>query len=114
MGDDESGGTKLIVYGEQGLDYTYACFGIERPCGFVAQEDLGAFCDGASDCDALLLAAGELCREVLHALAEPHQSEGFLRCHRVLGNLRDQRHVFARGKTRDQIIELEDEADMTP
>jgi hypothetical protein len=72
----------------------------------------GALGDRARDRDALLLAAGELGREVVHAVAEADELERLLRRHRRGGDLGDDRHVFARGQARDQVVELEHEADV--
>ena len=52
---------------------------IERARRFIGQQDAGAVGQGASDGDALLLAAGELHRPVVHARAEADEFKAFLR-----------------------------------
>ena len=91
-----------------------------RPCGCRARRSarrtgaLGLLGDRARDRDALLLAARELRRESgRSALAEPDERERLGRG--TIGSLRDlgdERDVLARGQARDQVVELEHEADV--
>ena len=86
---------------------------VERAGGLVAQQHLGPLGDGAGDGDALLLAAGELRRKVVEALAEADQLAAPPRARiGAARDLGDQRDVLARGQARDQVVELEDEADV--
>ena len=50
--------------------------------------------------------------KVVEALAEADQAQRVLGRHRRLGDLRHQRDVLARGQARDQVVELEHEADV--
>src|SRR6185295_15941495 len=68
--------------------------------------------DGTRDRHALLLATGELRREMIQSLREPHPVERLLRLHRIARNLGDQRDVLAHGEARNEIVELEHEADV--
>jgi hypothetical protein len=56
---------------------------VERAGGLVAEQHVRALGDGARDGDALLLAAGELRREVVQPLAEADQRQRLLGAHRV-------------------------------
>ena len=80
-----------------------------RHGGLVAQHHLGLLRHRSRDGDALLLAAGKLCRNVVEALAQADQREGVLRLHGIARNLGDERHVLARREARNQVVELEDE-----
>ena len=87
-------------------------FEFERAGRLVAQQHRGTLRDGAGNRDTLLLAAGKLCRKMMHAPLEPDQLKGFVRTHRTLRNLGHQRHVLVGGQTRNEVIELEYEPDM--
>ena len=45
-------------------------------------------------------------------VAEADQLQRFLRLHRIARDLGDERDVLARRQARDEIVELEDEADV--
>ena len=87
---------------------------VERAGRLVAQQHVRALGDGARDRDALLLAAGELRREVVEALAQPDQRERLLGRHRIVRDVGDQRDVLARGQAGDEVVELEHEPDVVP
>ena len=63
----------------QRLEHAHAGLAVERTRGLVAQQHVGLLGDGARDGDALLLAARQLGREVVEALAEPDQLQRRLR-----------------------------------
>ena len=67
---------------------------IERAGRLVTEQHRRPLGDGARDRDALLLAAGELCREVMRPLAEAHQLQCFLRRHGIRRDLRHQLDVL--------------------
>ena len=67
---------------------------VERARGLVAQQKLGIFCQGTGDGHALLLAAGKLGREVLHALAQAHFTQALGGIERIGADLRRQLDVF--------------------
>src|SRR5690606_24131757 len=62
--------------------------------------------------DALLLAAGELGGAVVLALGETDEGEGLGGGEGVGGDLGDEGDVLARGEGGDEVVELEDEADV--
>src|SRR5690606_18722999 len=64
------------------------------------------------DRDPLLLAAGELRREMMHTLTKTDKLQRLLWRHRVGCDLGDQRHVLERGQARNQVVELKHEADV--
>ncbi len=85
---------------------------VERAGRLVAEQHVGTLGDRAGDRDALLLAAGELRREVVEALRQADAIERLLRRHRRHRDVGDERDVLAHGEARDQVVELEDEADV--
>src|SRR5690606_39933600 len=79
---------------------------------FVTQQNLGPLGDGPGDGNPLLFAAGQLCREMIGPVSEPHQLEGCIRLHGVTGDLGVRDHVFACCQAWDQVVELEYETDV--
>ena len=50
----------------------------------------------------------------MHPIRQPHQPQRLGGIHRPLRDVGDQRHVLERGEGGDQVVELEDEADVFP
>ena len=110
----------LVVIAVQGLEQVQdlvARLAIEVAGRLVAQQQRRVGDDGARDADALLLAARELARIVVHPLAEPDDRErdrdallpvGLAE----LGQQQRQLDVARRGQHRQQVVQLEDEADV--
>src|SRR6476659_3126254 len=89
---------------------------IEIAGRLVGEEQPRSVGDGAGDGDALLLAAGQLCRTMLGPLAEAkrlQQLPGALLglAPREPENKLRQHHVLQRRELRKQVMELIDEAD---
>ena len=83
----------------------------------VGEHQLGLEQERPGDRDALLLAAGELCRRVLGAVAEAHQLQQLMgapadRAVGAAGDEPGQQHVLLRAQRAEQVEELEDEADV--
>ena len=95
------------------LEHDDAGGDVERAGRLVAEQHFGPLGDRAGDRDALLLAAGELRREVVDARrsssTSPSASSGVIG---FVGDLGDERDVLARRQAGDEIVELEDEADV--
>ena len=108
----------LAVERLQQVEDLVAGLAIEVAGRLVAQQQRRIGDDRAGDADALLLAAGELARVVLRAVAEADDVERGRRraCVRSrlrqLGQQQRQLDVLARGQHRQQVVELEDEADV--
>ena len=85
---------------------------VERPGRLVAQQHVGPLGDRPRDRHALLLAAGQLRREVVQPLAQADQLAAPPRAASGRGDLGDQGDVLARGQAGDQVVELEHEADV--
>ncbi len=85
---------------------------VERAGRLVAEQQRRALGHGARDGHALLLAARELGGEVVQPVAEADQRQRVLGVERVVGDVGDERHVLARGEAGDEVVELEDEADV--
>ena len=60
MGDEEAGQMGGVVKAAQPVAQFFAHLGIERPEGFVEEENFGLDSEGASESHALALSAGEL------------------------------------------------------
>jgi len=92
-------------------------FHIEGAGGFIAEEHIRPRRDRPRDRDALLLTTGELRWEGVETRPESHQLQGLRRVGgdvsvRPFDERGDQRDVLDGGETRDEAVELEDEADM--
>ena len=88
---------------------------VEIAGGLVGQQDRRIVGERAGDRDALLFAAGELRRIVMAASRQPDfvEQRAAPRCrHRPAGNLHRHQDVLERRQRRDQVEELEDEADL--
>src|SRR5260370_39177182 len=83
------------------------------PRRLVAEKKLGPLGERACDCDALLLAAGELGRKMVGLPREADELEQLERPERCVARLEVRREgdVLGRGEVREQIAALEDEAD---
>src|SRR5581483_2288432 len=53
-------------------------------------------------------------RKVIEAAVKPDEREGFARIERMDGDFIDESNVFENGEARNEIVELEHEADMLP
>lgn len=89
---------------------------VEAPRRLVREEERGLACDRPRDGDALLLASGELAREVARAVAHLHALERPLGARAALGAwdraVRERElHVLDDVQISDQVEGLEDEAD---
>src|SRR5690606_18085435 len=94
------------------LEHADAGRTVERAGRLVAEQHGRTLRDRPRDRDSLLLAARQLRREVVEPPLETDECERLLRGDRVLRNLGHERNVLAGGETRDQIVELEYEADV--
>ena len=107
MGYDGGRGAQRAIDRLDYFQHPFACRIVQGACGLIAQEHFGSFRNGPGDGHALLLSAGHLGREVMHAGFQAHELQGVFGRHRMFGDLGDQFHVLQRGKTRDQVVELE-------
>ena len=85
------------------------------PVGSSAEQDGRVVRQRAGNRHALLFAARELRRIVMHAIAQPDFAHERIRASsRVLhtGNLHRHEHVLERGERRQQVEELEDDPDL--
>jgi hypothetical protein len=112
VGDDDRGGADLVVDAGDDLEDELAGLVVERPGRLVAEQHLGPLDDGAGDGDALLLAAGELRRKVVAPRRQADPVDRLVDRHRVLDDVGDQGDVLAHRQARDQVVELEHEADV--
>jgi hypothetical protein len=115
VGDEDHRHALRIQLGEQPHDL-FRGLRIERPRGFVGEDELRLVHQGAGDGHALLLAAGEFGRGVLGTLGEAHACEARLGARMAFGRLHpgiDHRQfdVLERARARQQVELLEHEAD---
>jgi len=116
VGDDEhraAGGVELVEQGE----HVCGAPGVQRAGGLVGEQQHRFADDRPGQGHALLLAAGELVRQVVDAIGEPDPVQGgerappaFPRLHPGVGER--QLDVGQRRRARDQLERLEDEPDL--
>src|SRR5271168_805706 len=92
-------------------------FAIEIAGGLVTEKESGIGDDGAGDGDTLLLTAGQLAREMIHAVGKADDGErgfdvGAALCFGKLSEEERQFDILKCGKNRNEIVHLEDEADV--
>ena len=90
---------------------------VEVAGGLVGEDDLRPAGEGPGHGDALLLAAGELARAVLQAVAEADGVDDLVEPRLVglaAGQVHRERDVLEGGERRHQVEGLEDEADPVP
>ena len=103
------------MLGEQQIDDLLAGGFIEIAGRLVRDENRGVGRQRAGERDALLLAAGQLRRIMMQAIAEPDGRQFLrraLRCVGIAGELQRHRDVFQRRHGRDQMKRLEHDADL--
>ena len=110
--DDDRQRAQLAVHALEHLEHELARRVVERAGRLVAEQHVRALGHRARDRHPLLLAAGELRREVVEAVAEADEPQRLGRVERRGGDLGDERHVLERRQARDQVVELEDVADV--
>ena len=112
-------GRALVVQLPQHVHHLFSLSGVEVARGLVGEDQRRPPDQGAGDADALLLAAGELMREqvllghhleAVEQLAHPRLAPGPLHLLVEQGHLQ----VFVNRLLVDQVIGLEDEADVPP
>ena len=111
-----------VAFGVQPFDdfhHHLAAAGIERAGGLVGQDDFAAVHQGAGNGHALLLAAGELVGLVVFLAfqAQIGQKPGgaFIPLFLIHAGIHGgQRHVFARAQCAQEVVALENEAELAP
>ena len=114
VGDDGRRRAELIVDPAQHIENANPGLRIQSARRLVAEKHLGTLGDRSGNGDALLFATGKLGRKVVHALLQADKVQCLFRRHGALRDLGHQRHVFPRRQAGDEVVELEDEADMVP
>ena len=115
MGDDNQGRAKLVVEFEQQVDDRFGGSGVEIAGRFVGEQNIGQGAKRAGQGDPLLLAAGELTREMLHPIDEANSFEHHARRIRRVWQIFqfERKHdIFKRSETGDEVECLEHEADV--
>ena len=85
---------------------------VQRAGGLIAQKELWVFGKGPGNGDALLLAAGELGREVVHPVCQAHLGQHRGGIQRMAADLGSQLHILFGGQVLHQVVELEHKADV--
>ena len=117
MGDDNQGRAKLVVEFEQQVDDRFGGSRVEIAGRFVGEQNIGRGAKRAGQGDALLLAAGELTREMLHSVGEANSFEHCARCIRCVWQIfqfKREHDIFKRSETGDEMECLEHEAYVAP
>ena len=112
MGDDDDRNALLAASVLQQLQDLLAGFIVKCARGLVAQKQLGVLCQCAGNGHALLLAARKLRGEVGEALTQANLAKRLLGIERIRADLRRKLNIFERRQVGDQIVELEDKADV--
>ena len=112
VGDQHGQRAKFTIHFFQHLQHHHPGGRIERAGRLVAQQHGRILGDGARDRHPLLFAAGQLGREMVEPVAQPHQPQRLFRAHRRGRNFGHRSDVLACGEAGNQVIELEHEADV--
>jgi len=88
---------RFAVDAGQNLEHDAPGFSVECAGWLITQKNLRLFHDRSRDGDSLLLTPGQLRGEVVTSLCEPNPIERIVRRHGFCRNVRDQRHILARG-----------------
>lgn len=114
---DENDGMTLVVECLQRLHDGHSRSGIQVSCGFIGEDHVRIRHQRTRDGDALLLTAGQLAGEVVPAIGETDEFDGFQRsllalCSRNRRMIKErQHHVLPDRRAWQQVEGLEDEAD---
>ena len=117
VGDDDHGHT-VFRESDHDVEHLVDHLGVERGGRLVEQHDLGAHGQGAGDRDALLLAAGQGCGELLRLVLHAHaleEGEGLLlgvALRHAPGLDGAEGHVVEDGPVGEEVEGLEDHADV--
>ena len=87
---------------------------VQRPSGFVAEQDIGILGQRTGDGAALLLSAGALGWEVVQPVSQPYHGQHLPGVQRILTDLAGQLHVLQHRQIGHQVVELKDKADALP
>src|SRR4051812_43685642 len=111
--DGRAAGVQLF---EQ-IHYRFSVTGVQVTGRLVRQQNRRSACQGARDCDTLLLTSGELARQMFGPMAHAYALQGFGhelfslgRGHAAIGEW--QLHVFVDGQVANKIETLENESDL--
>ncbi len=115
MADEEEGRLRLAAgVGDQGQGLAGVA-AIEVACGLVGEDQPGAVGQGPGHGDPLLLAGGELSREVIQAVCEtdpPQQATGADRAGAIGSEAHPEKDVLQHRVALEQVEGLEDDPDV--
>ena len=112
MGDHDDGVAVLLVDGLYELQYLLAGLVIQRAGGLIAKQDVRILNDGTANGGALLLAAGKLVGQFSAVIPQAQQVEQLIHIQRAAGEVSAHLDVFPHGQVRDEVVHLEDVAQM--
>ena len=112
MGDDDNGHAGAAAGVLQQFENGLAGVVVQGAGGLVAEQKLWVLGQGPGDGHPLLLAAGELSREVGKACFQSHLPEHLGRIQRVAADLRGKLHIFQGRQVGNQIVELENKSNI--
>ena len=114
MGDDHSRHAGMPAGILQQAEHGFTGLVVERTGRLVTQQELGVLCQCSCDGNTLLLTAGELRREILHALSQTHLPQHRFRIERIPADLCGKLDIFFGSQVAHQIVELEHESHVIP
>lgn len=112
MRHDHEGAAVLAVHALHELEDLLGGLVVERARGLVAQDEAQILDEGATDGAALLLATGDLARELVAMFPEAERAQKVLHGQGVLGEVRGDLDVLPDREVGYEVIELEDEAQL--
>lgn len=115
MGHEHDRRAGFAVERFEKIEHAHTGVRVEISGGLVGEKNARRVGEGSRYCYTLLLAAGELHREVMAALPESYTLEELIRSRSRTVNalkLEGYLNVLSRGKRGDQLETLEDEADL--
>ena len=112
MGDNHHRHALPAAHDLEELEDSLASAVVQRAGGLVAQEELRILRQGPGDGHPLLLSAGELGGEVGQPVLQAHGAQHLRRVQGLPADLGRQLHVLQGGEVGDQVVELEDKADV--
>ena len=107
MRNKDNGVAVFFVHALDEVEYLLGGLVVKRARRLVAQQDVGVFDYRPADGGALLLAAGKLRGHLVPVLPQAERFEDILRRQGLVGKIRADLDVFLDRQVRDEVIRLE-------
>ena len=111
-------GESTLMLGGKEVENLFAGLFIEIAGGFIGQQHRGSVDEGSRNGNPLAFATREFSGTVVQSMPEPEGLQAFLSVpgdvkHRLGADESRKRGVFKDGQFREQVVELEDESNIT-